>query len=60
MERYWINAPSTLQRVHHMHRMNVLCDKSDKVTPNCVTVYFTSGDVISAVIPAIYLSKGWK
>jgi hypothetical protein len=59
MKRYWINAPSTLQSIHLMHGQNVLCDVSDRFG-ECVTVYFTSGPTISAMIPSLYLSKGWK
>lgn len=60
MQRYWINAPSKLQTVHQWHGRNVLCDVDKPATTNCVTAYFTSGEVVSAVIPKIYLAKGWK
>jgi len=57
MQRYWINAPSTLQPVHHWHGKRVLCDKQ----PNTVvTVYFTEGETISAMIPSMYLANGWR
>lgn len=58
MERYWINQPSTLQECHKMHRSNVLCDVSNSFG-SCVTVYFTEGDIVSALIPRNALSKGW-
>jgi hypothetical protein len=58
MERCWINAPSTLQPVHHWHGRNVIVDRSDS-DGMCVTVYFIEGPIVSAMIPALYLSKGW-
>ena len=59
MERHWINAPSNQQVVHHWHGKNVLVDMSDRCGI-LVTVYFTQGDTISAMIPAMYLAKGWN
>jgi hypothetical protein len=59
LERYWINAPSTLQPVHHWNGRNVFVDKSDR-DGVCVTVYFTEGPTISAMIPKMYLSAGWQ
>ncbi len=57
MKRHWINAPSTLQPVHHMHGKNVIAEKTDD---KMVTVYFVDGDTISARIPAIFLADGWR
>lgn len=59
MERCWINAPSTLQPVHHWHGRNVIVDRGDR-DGVCVTVYFTEGQIISAMIPSMYLAKGYK
>lgn len=61
MKRYWINQPSTLQPCHSMHGQNVLSDLKpvfDGATN--VTVYFAQGEIISAVIPKLALSEGWK
>ncbi len=57
MQRYWINAPSIFQPVHHFHGRNVIAEKTPDST---VTVYFTDGDTISALIPSKYLANGWK
>lgn len=57
LQRMWINQPSSLQPLHKDHGKLVLAIKLGK-TPNS-QVYFTSGDVISAIYPTIILSKGW-
>jgi hypothetical protein len=59
MERYWINAPSTHNPLHDMNGRNVLADLSES-TEKTVQVFFAEGDVISAQIPKLYLSKGWR
>jgi hypothetical protein len=59
MERYWINAPSTHNPLHAMNGRNVLADLSES-TEKTVQVFFIEGDVISAQIPKLYLSKGWR
>ena len=57
MRRMWINQPSTLQRFHKWHGMNVLAQKeSEKVS----RVYFLSGPIISQQIPSNVLSTGWR
>jgi hypothetical protein len=56
MQRHWINAPSTLQPVHKWHGARVLADKKPD---SMVTVYFTEGPTISAIIPSRYLAEGW-
>lgn len=54
--RAWINAPSTLQLEHHMHgRYVIAVPESD----GWVTVYFTTGETISARLPARAVSPGW-
>lgn len=57
LERMWINQPSTLQPLRHLHGTNVLALKSEGSTSR---VWFTSGDIISIEIPTNTLSKGWK
>lgn len=57
--RMWINQPSTLQPAHKWHGLNVLAVRETD-NPEMARVFFTSGDVISARIPANSLSKGWK
>jgi hypothetical protein len=60
MQRYFINAPSSLQLLHELDGCNVLADLSTMSEGDrTVTVYFTSGQTISARIPVKFLSKGW-
>lgn len=56
MKRMWINQPSTLQPLHHLHGTNVLAshDYSDTWT-----IYFLSGPVVSQQILILALSDGW-
>lgn len=56
LERAWINQPSTLQPLHNWNGKNVL---RGKAFGGLVTVYFTDGDIISAMVPSNVLSKGW-
>jgi len=56
MYRGFINQPSTLQPFHYMHGVKVLVDINTK--NNNVIVYFIEGTVISAVVPASFVSKG--
>lgn len=51
VERMWINQPSTLQPLHHLHGTNVLAVGR--------RVYFLSGPVISMMVPERVLSRGW-
>ncbi len=53
MKRVWINQPSAHQPLHRYHATNVLVDIKD------YTIYFTSGDVISMMVPKNVLSEGW-
>ena len=55
MYRGWINQPSTLQPLHHLHGTNVLVGHAVHET----RVWFLSGDVISMIVPEEVLSKGW-
>lgn len=57
MKRMWINQPSTLQKFHHLHGVNVLASKTNSL--DFTTIYFLSGDVISMRIPYFWLSSGW-
>lgn len=55
--RAWINQPSTAQKFHHLHAVNVLayCEYGDTMR-----IYFLSGDIISQQIPKSALSLGWN
>ena len=56
MKRMWINQPSTLQSLHHLHGVRVLaCPDTDRVD----RAYFLSGDVVSMQVPREALSEGW-
>lgn len=57
IERMWINQPSTLQPLHHLHGTNVLASHEYDDTWQ---VYFLSGGVISMQVLSLCLSKGWK
>ena len=50
--RMWVNQPSTLQPLHHLHGVNVLAVGT--------TIYFLKGATISAEVPPNCLSKGWQ
>lgn len=55
--RMWINQPSTLQRHHKYHAMNVLAQEIDE---DYYRIWFTKGDVISMEIEGLALSEGWN
>lgn len=57
IKRAWINQPSTLQPLHKLNGVNVLAIPEDD---KCSRIYFLSGDVISARVPSLVLSKGWR
>lgn len=59
MARYWINQPSTLQPCHKMHGTLVLAPRVIAKDALAVTVYPTSGPVISLLVPERVLSPGW-
>ena len=54
MKRAWINQPSTLQPLHHLHGVNVLFDSANG------TIYFLSGATVSMMPPNGVLSDGWR
>lgn len=54
--RGWIDQPSTLQPLHKLHGTKVLVQQ----TSNETRVWFLSGDVISMIVPANVISKGWN
>jgi len=56
MKRMWINQPSTLQSLHHLHAVRVLAGPD---TDTCARAYFLSGDTISMQVPRNALSEGW-
>lgn len=57
IERMWINQPSTLQTLHHLHGTNVLaCHEYDDTW----RVYFLNGNLISMQVSFLWLSEGWK
>ncbi len=57
-ERCWINAPSTLNQYNNMHGLRVIAPKK-RSGDERVTVYFIDGQIISAMVHQMYLSKGW-
>lgn len=54
--RMWVNQPSGLQLMHHLHGTNVLAVPGH---PGTMRIYFLSGPVISQQIDAHRLSPGW-
>lgn len=56
MKRMWINQPSTLQPLHHLHGTNVLAEVEKDGT---LRVWFLSGDVIDMQVPRGTLGFGW-
>jgi hypothetical protein len=59
MQRMWVNAPSTLQAVHHHHGLRVLVTAAVNGGEGMVDVYPVEGSVTRMRIPSLYLSKGW-
>lgn len=57
MQRMWVNQPSTLQPLHHLHGTNVLAMREDRCT---CRIYFLSGKVISQQASPLCLSNGWR
>lgn len=58
MERMWINQPSTLDKLHKLHGMNVLAEPEPN-SLKVMRVYFLDGVVTSQQVPRLYLSNGW-
>lgn len=56
MKRMWINQPSTLQPLHHLHGTNVLAAHEYDDTWR---IYFLSGPVVSQQCSGLCLSEGW-
>lgn len=58
MKRMWIDQPSSLQPLHHLHGINVISMPFDH---NGFTyIYFLSGDVVSMRAHRLWLSAGWR
>ena len=57
VRRCWINQPSSLQPLHHLHGVRVLATKD---YGDLDRVYFLDGDVISQVVPRLALVEGWR
>ena len=56
LKRMWVNQPSTLQPLHHLHGTRVLAhDNGDGVCH----IYFLDGPVISQRALTVTLSDGW-
>lgn len=60
LRRFWVNQPSTLQADHARNGMNVLAAENDDDPHGVTTVYFTSGEAVSARMPKLALSPGWR
>lgn len=52
--RAWINQPSTLQPLHHLHGEAGIAIERDGHT----TLYFVTGPVFSMVVDPLWLSEG--
>ena len=48
-ERMWVNQPSTLQPLHHLHGTNVLAirDSDSGRSSGTMRIYFLSGPIVS-------------
>lgn len=55
-QRMWINQPSGLQPLHHLHGTRVLAHHEYDDT---WVVYFLEGDTISMQVLRLWLSEGW-
>lgn len=56
MRRMWINQPSILQPLHHLHGTLVLAVPD---TDTVMKAYFLGGSTISQQVPENALSEGW-
>lgn len=56
-QRMWINQPSTLQPLHHLHGTNVLAVHEYDDT---WSIFFLSGDAVSMQASLLWLSDGWR
>mgnify|MGYP000160835448 CR=1 FL=1 len=57
IKRMWINQPSSLQPLRHLHGVNVLAYLEYDDT---YCAYFLSGDTVCMTIPGLCLSEGWR
>lgn len=57
----WINQPNMFQPFHALHGRNILVNTKELDDESfTVTVWFTSGNVISQIVTKHCLSKGWE
>jgi hypothetical protein len=56
LRRMWIDQPSTLQPLHHLHGTRVLGYKEYEGT---YRVFFLEGDIVSQQAPSLCLGEGW-
>lgn len=54
--RAWINQPSTLQPLNHMHGMKCIVHDEHKADGE-VTLYFTEGDIHSMQARKLWISR---
>ena len=60
LQRMWINQPSKLQPLHHLHGRNVLAHHEyDTEKMSTWRVYFLEGDIVSSQVDGLWLSRGW-
>ena len=60
LERYWINAPSTLQTHHKLDGARVLADVEADAERPVVRVYFAENTpLVSQEVDRLALSRGW-
>lgn len=55
-KRKWVNQPSTLQPLHHLHGTNVLAVHEYDDT---WSIFFLSGETASQQCSGLCLSNGW-
>lgn len=61
LRRMWINVPSPLQMMHHLHGQRVLAYTGEHPYRDKVAVvYPISGPIISFRLDRKYLSEGWN
>lgn len=57
LKRMWINQPSILQPLHHLHGVNVLAEHEYDDT---YKIWFLAGGTVSMQCPRLCLSVGWQ
>lgn len=57
VRRMWINQPSTIQPLHHLHGLNVLAYEEHPGAWRCFPLH---GDVVSFQALSLCLSPGWR